>query len=120
MIEDTLVELEKFGFKNPSVIPVSARAARLFKMALHGKTDFTKKEINDFEYYICFFTHPENDFCLLVAGIRGEAAQNTHYDSPDEGDIVIRGKSYEREQITKALFNTGIPVVENILNDHKE
>jgi GTPase Era involved in 16S rRNA processing len=120
MIEDTLVELEKFGFKNPSVIPVSARAARLFKMALHGRTYFTENEIDDFVRYIRFFTRPENNFNLLGAGIPGEAAQDIQYASSGKDDIVIEGISYEREQITKALFNTGIPVVENILNDHKE
>jgi NACalpha-BTF3-like transcription factor len=118
-VETTFIELKKLGFENPTVIPVSARAARLFKMALCEKIDFTKKEIYDFVYYIQFFTRPENNFSQLAARVIGETNKSIHYLSSCETDIVIEGISYKQEQITKALFNTGIPVVENILNIHK-
>jgi GTPase Era involved in 16S rRNA processing len=119
-IENTLVELNKYGFDNASVIPVSSRAARLFKMALHGKTDFTENEIDDFVHYLRFFTNSENDFNRLVAGITDEAIKDVHYSSSGKTDIIVEEKSYKREQITKALLSTGIPIVENILNSHRE
>jgi hypothetical protein len=119
-ITDTVDELTKHGFENSAIIPVSSRTARLFKMALHGRTDFTENEIDDFVRYIRFFTRQENNFGLLAAKISGEALQVTPYASTDNFDVIIEGKSYEREKITLALFNTGVTVIENILNTHKE
>jgi GTPase Era involved in 16S rRNA processing len=118
-MENTLVELKKYGFGNSSVIPVSSRAARLFKMTLHGRTDFTENEIDDFVHYIRFFTRSENDFNRLIAGITDEVIKDVHYSSSGKTDITVEGKSYKREQITKALLSTGIPIIENILNSHK-
>jgi GTPase SAR1 family protein len=119
-ITDTVDELEKHGFENSAVVPVSSRAARLFKMALHGRTDFTDNEIDDFVRYIRFFTRQENNFGLFAEKISGEALRVTPYASTDNFDVIIEGKSYKREKITQALFNTGITVIENILNTHKE
>jgi GTPase SAR1 family protein len=119
-INNTLAELEKHAFKHPVIIPVSSRAARLFKMALHGRTtNFTKKEILDFTNYPQFFTCPENNFSLLAAGVPIEEVQNTHYSSKGGLEITIEGKPYNRLQITDALFYTGLPVIENILNLHR-
>ncbi|MDR1073526.1 MAG: hypothetical protein LBL45_07615 [Treponema sp.] len=57
-IMDVLDELKRHGFDNPMVVPVSSRAARLFKKALYGRSDFTENETDDFFRYIRFFSHP--------------------------------------------------------------
>ena len=119
-VADTVTDLAKHGFENSAVIPVSSRAARLFKMALYGRTDFTENEIDDFVRYIRFFTRQENNLGLFAAKISGEAVRVTPYSSTGNSGVIIEGKSYERERITQALFNTGITVIENILNTHKE
>jgi ribosome biogenesis GTPase A len=118
-IKDVLAELKKHGFENPVIIPVSAQAARLFKMALHGRTEFSENEIDDFAHYLRFFSRSENNFTLLAIGVPMGEMQNNHYSSKGGPEITIEGKSYDRDKITDALFYTGIPVVENILNIHR-
>ena len=119
-IYDTIKDLEKHGFINPVIIPVSSQAARLFKMALQGRINFTKKEIYDFEYFSQAFLLPENDYNLLAAGVSGDLLVNSGYRTESEADIAIEGKIYDNRKVLQALFNTGIPVVENILNSKQE
>jgi GTPase Era involved in 16S rRNA processing len=120
MIGDTHEELKKYGFDAPIIIPVSSQAARLFKMALQGRGSFTENEIDSFTGFIRFFLQPENNFGILAAEIPDNVRQNTEYETNSEHEIIIEGKVYERDNIVKALFNTGIPVVENIINCWKE
>jgi GTPase SAR1 family protein len=115
-ITDTLEELEKHGFNKPIVVPVSSLAARLFKKALHGRSNFTENERDDFSRYVRFFSRPENNFRLLAEGVSGKILQDTAYKTKRISKITLEGKNYERDLIVKALFNTGIPVIEYFLN----
>jgi GTPase SAR1 family protein len=108
--------LKEYGFESPSVIPVSSRAARLFKMALNNRVNFTENEIDDFTHYLHFFSRAENNFNALASGVSFEFCGESEYTVKHPGKIVVEGKIYERRQITAALFFTGIPVIENILN----
>jgi GTPase Era involved in 16S rRNA processing len=119
-IMNTFDELKKYGVDNPVVIPASSRAARLFKKALNGQSDFTENETDDFLRYVRFFSRPENDFRLLAKGVSEKILQNTVYKTKEISKITLEGNDYEREVIIKSLFNTGIPVVENLLNTQKE
>jgi ribosome biogenesis GTPase A len=113
-------EIEKHGFENPAVIPVSSKAARLFKMALRGKAAFIGKEMYDFISFFEFFTCPENNFNALATGIPDKCLRNSEYETGGIPEIVIKEKTYDKEQLKTALNNTGITVIENILNTHKE
>jgi hypothetical protein len=119
-ITEILDELTKCGFENPVIVPVSSRAARLFKKALYGRNDFSENEMDDFFRYVRFFSRPENDFSLLVEGVSEKILQDTVYEIEERHEITIEGKDYDRELIVKLLFNTGIPVIENLLNAQKE
>ncbi|GHU30232.1 hypothetical protein FACS1894172_03060 [Spirochaetia bacterium] len=119
-IADTLAAFTEKGFSSPAIIPVSSRAARLFKMALHERINFTENEIDDFVHYLRFFSRPENDFSRLAASVPDEIHRNNEYKASGKNEITVEGKKYEREQITQALFKTGIPVIENLLNTQTE
>jgi GTPase SAR1 family protein len=120
LVKNAAEELEKYGFKTPIVVPVSSRAARLFKMALKGNINFSENEIDDFTHYLRFFSRFENNFNLLPTGVPEKFKYNTKYPTKGKSEIVIEGNTYDRDQITAALFNTGIAVVENMLNAQKE
>jgi len=120
MIDITLDELKKHGFDDPVIIPVSSEAARLFKMVLQGKPHFTEDECDKFSKYYKYFYRPEYSFNMLATNVFDDLLMSTKYETSKECEIVIEGKSYENCKIKQALFNTGIPVVENILNDKKE
>jgi GTPase SAR1 family protein len=115
MIKFTMSELDKYGFKNPIIMPVSALAARLFKMALKGKTKFTQKERGDFSALMdCFIKDGEN-----LSGLTVGFPDNTDVIKTTDisNDILsIGANTYNTLDIQKALFHTGIPVVENFLN----
>jgi GTPase Era involved in 16S rRNA processing len=115
-IMDTFDELKKHGFDDPIVVPASSRAARLFKKALNGRSNFTENEIDDFVSYVRFFSRPENDFRLLAEGVSEKILQDAAYKTNGIAKIALEGTGYDRELIVEALFNTGIPVVENLLN----
>ncbi|GHU76880.1 hypothetical protein FACS189461_4950 [Spirochaetia bacterium] len=119
-IADTLAAFTEKGFSSPAIIPVSSRAARLFKMALHKRINFTEDEIDDFVHYLRFFFRPENDFSQLAAGVPDEIHRNNEYKTKGKNEITVEGKKYDREQITYALFKTEIPVIENLLNAQTE
>jgi GTPase SAR1 family protein len=119
-IIQTASELLKYDVENPVVIPVSARAARLFKMALHNRASFTENEIDDFVHYLKFFSRQENDFRPLAIGVSERDRNSIKYANKKTLEITIEGKIYKNDAINKALFCTGIPVVENILNQVKE
>ncbi len=112
--------LKEYGFENPPIVPVSSRAARLFKMALNNRVDFTETEIDDFVHYIRFFSWAENNFSLFAVNVPCEFCKDTGYNTKYTGQIVIEENVYERQQITNALFFTGIPVIEYILNKQEK
>jgi ribosome biogenesis GTPase A len=120
-LDETVEILKERGFDVPVIIPVSSRAARLFKMALRGKEErFTENETDDFARYVRFFSQPENFFNHLAIGIPDTLLYYTEYETMEKAEISIDGKTYERREINRALFNTGIPVIENFLNTQKE
>jgi hypothetical protein len=89
-------------------------------MALQGRIDFTEDEIDDFSHYLRFFSRSKNNFTLLATGVPVNEIQNSHHSTYGKSEIIIEGKSYDCDKISDALFCTGIPVVENILDVQKE
>lgn len=104
-------EIAKLGFdKGSNVIPVSAKAARLFKMALKGKADrFTEKEKRDFS--TLFEVLKNDDSILKICGIN----QNV-FDEQDVSETISVGRrEFSVKEIRKALANTGLINLENVI-----
>lgn len=104
-------DLKEIGFQNPDLIPVSAYAAKLFKMALYG-IPLSQKEAIDFEQF--FNTFSEETYNLnRYALIEYELPEPT----PDIISLIlINEKEYLNNQIYSVLRNTGISLVESRLN----
>lgn len=104
-------EIAKLGFdKDSNVIPVSAKAARLFKMALKGKADrFTEKEKRDFS--TLFEVLKNDDSILKICGIN----QNI-FDEQDVSETISVGRrEFSVKETRKALANTGLINLENVI-----
>jgi len=123
-VSDTIEYIKKHGFEDPVLIPVSSQAARLFKMALHGNINFTENEIDDFKRFFRFFSRPANNYFLFTSDISEDLLINKEYNIANESSIKnvveMEGIVYNCQDIKKALFNTGISIVENLLNTWKE
>lgn len=102
-------ELISIGFTPDSfIIPTSAKAARLFKMALNNKADtFTGKEKKDFmsAYELL------SDNSIITPILNHDMQQ---YKVNDE-TITIAQRSFSKQNIVRALYNTGFPNLEAIL-----
>lgn len=102
--------IEEIGYKNCEVLPVSAKAARLFKMALKGKGEFfTESECDDF----------------LPIFKRFEKRLNfgkSIFESNDvsEEKIVIDGETYSKQNLIKNLYKTGIKDIEKYISKNIE
>jgi hypothetical protein len=115
MIVSAKDALEKEGFLNPVVIPVSSRAAWLLKKALKGETEWTQKEKTDFALFMSLFGDSGENFCKMAIGFSCDPviAGNTN---AGDGILSVGTKSYSVMAVQKALVNTGIPAVESLLN----
>ena len=102
-------EIVSIGFNPKSIIiPISAKSARLFKMAIKGKSlNFTQKEKNDFMTDISLLL--EDNSIALASDIKASCHDT------DDSSIYIENKSFSRNQLRKALYNTGLPNVEKAL-----
>ena len=102
-------EIVSIGFNPKSIIiPISAKPARLFKMAIKGKSlNFTQKEKNDFITDISLLL--EDNSIALASDIKASC------NDTDDSSIYIENKSFSRNQLRKALYNTGLPNVEKAL-----
>lgn len=90
--------VKELGFDDSMVYPVSAKAARLFKMALKGRSgDFTAKERMVFGASL----H------LLV--------EDTHTDDTESG-VEVGSLSYSATAIADAMARSGLPAIEREIN----
>lgn len=96
--------IEEIGFRNCEVLPVSAKAARLFKMALKGKAqNLTRREQTEFDIFYETFSELSFD-----AGI--------YSGSKSEEKIKIGNREYDSKAVETALKNTGIKRIENYIS----
>lgn len=99
--------IEDKGIEHPVISPVSAYAALLLKKVLN-QISLTQKEQNDFFAYIDLFQQKEqsvlnycfNDFLLNTQEL-----------------ISINGTKYKCSQLYAALQNTGLPLLEYLINE---
>lgn len=112
-LSNVINSLNKEGFKNMSLIPTSARAARLFKMALSDKYDkFTEDESDDFKVLFRKF----HKTCILEP--IGILEDNIFELKNNDGEkITIDGQKYCLSEIEAALYNTYFNLIEKIINN---
>ncbi|SFC99762.1 dynamin family protein [Clostridium uliginosum] len=92
---------------NPKIIPISALAAKLFKICLSGKS-FTRKELRDFnEYYELF---KPKDYNLNLFSVTNELSDLDEY-------VKIGNDEFKKKNIIEALNNTGINLVEKVIEE---
>lgn len=90
--------IESIGFKEPLLIATSAKAVRLFKMALEGMTgQFSEDEEDDFGIFLRKFLKEKTD-------------------RKTEQKLKIGEKEYFRDDVVNALKNTNFNIIEKIIN----
>lgn len=116
-IEKTYYNVEEYlkenGVKNPVVMPISARAAKIFKGVLSGR-ELTKKEKISFREY--FWMYQEEEYSLHFLHDIPVEELLLNYEKSD-GDITIAGNEYSRKEILQALVHTGVPALENYFSN---
>lgn len=99
--------IEGCGIKNPDIIPVSARAANLFKKVLAGDS-LSRKQYNDFLMAYDMFR---------PSGVRMTAYAITK-DLPDQRrKLQVNGETFVVGDLLAALDNTGITYCEKYIQE---
>lgn len=100
--------VRELGFDDSMVYPVTAKAARLFKMALKGRSgDFTEQEVDSFVMGYRKFTHR-----MSLAG----STETPTWNGPPE-TVDIEDDTYSKGDIYVALGRTGIIQVEQCIEN---
>lgn len=100
IIENYKTFLANIGFLDAKILPVSAKAARLFKMAIKGKGEkFTEAEIDIFPSLLRKF----NKRLFL------DTRENIEWNN---SSIILDEETYELNEIHTALVHTGIKKIE--------
>lgn len=112
-IEKIKYNLSKYDFNNYDVIPISAKAARLFKMALTGKNNrFTENEIDSFRKMFRKFS---GNWLADTIAVNSDNFLSDKYLSDEK--IEIDNTEYLLNDIQKALYNTGFINIEKIIEN---
>ena len=109
-INDIYDNLCEIGFNKPVILPISARAACLFRMMMKNE-QMTEKDKIDFKINSKYFCEMNQDFRKFMPDCYFAAVKMTH-------DICISddGK-LEKNNLLKAIEHTGIPVLERIIEE---
>ena len=102
VLEKVKAFIESVGFKNPTPIVTSAKAVRLFKMALGGMADkFSEDEEDDFGIFLRKF-------------LKGKTDRKT------DKKIKVGEREYFKEDIVDGLKNTNFHIIEKIINEGEQ
>lgn len=108
-IEQTMSSINEYiegnGIKNPVVIPISALAAKLFRQAINGEK-LTRREKREFRNYYDLFKNSNYNLNKFA-----------YIDSKNNEIIEIDGEVFSEYDLLEAIKNTGINLVENIINE---
>ena len=107
LIQNCKRYIEAKGIEDPILIPVSAASALAFKKVLQNE-ELTELEMDDFFRYYKKFRN--QSFSLL-----------DYQYVPEKGNLNdvlnVDGNKYSKAEIYGALYNTGIPYLESIIDD---
>lgn len=108
-IENIMLHIRSYitdaGFENPTIIPISALSAKLFKKAINGDK-LTRREYQEFASSYDLFRPMDNSLSTYV--IEGGVL-----DTKEE--IAINGEKYIKANIEAAIENTGLPYLERYI-----
>lgn len=108
-IEQTMDSIYKYieenGIKNPTLIPISALAAKLFREVIIGK-ELTRREKRDFKSYYDLFRSKNYSLNRFA-----------YVSSQKRRTIDVAGDNYFEYDLLEAMRNTGIELVENSINE---
>lgn len=108
-IEQTMNSIYEYiegnGIKDATVIPISALAAKLFRQVIIGEK-LTRREKRDFKNYFDLFKN--NNYSLN---------RFAYIESQKSRAIEIDGENFSEYDLLQAIDNTGISLVENIINE---
>lgn len=106
LIKNVRDYIESVGIKNPNIVPISALAANLFQKALAGEqmTRFQQRKFaNLYDLY------KSTDFNMKAYVVnKGIVADPV---------VKIGTREYKKSQLNAALENTGIPYLEDYIQD---
>ncbi len=113
-IEDSIFSVNDFlknmGFDNNILIPISTKAARLFKMVISNKQyQFSENEMDDFR---SLFRKFSKGFIAEPLGV--ELLDKNISNSREVR--TVDDIEYSLKDIEEALYNTGFSILENIIN----
>ena len=120
VINNVREEIEKVGFQDPMIIPISANGARLFKKALH-KEEMSKKELKDFKFLFSLFNEEQvMDLPSYCSANILEMSYNKGYSLKDdlasEEIISVDGENYNKKDLLKVLDRTSINLVRSLID----
>lgn len=108
-IEQTMDSIYKYiegnGIKKPTVIPISALAAKLFRQVINGN-ELTRREKRDFKNYYDLFKSTNYNLNRFA-----------YVSSQKRRTIEIDGDNFSEYDLLEAMRNTGIVLVENNINE---
>jgi|GEM_PF-1849035 len=107
-------ELAELGFQRPDIIPVSAYAAKLIRMALQ-EMELTRKEQKDLASFYRLFATDGVDFSAFARLSRPVPA-SPQDEAAVPGAVAVGDKPYDTGQLHKALHRTGIRLAESRLS----
>ncbi|HDR6309416.1 TPA: dynamin family protein [Bacillus cereus] len=105
--------LKENGVENPVVMPISARAAKIFKGALSGRKLTAKEKLGFIEY---FWMYQDEEYSLHSSHDIPVEGLLLSYEKL-EGNISVAGNEYSRKEILQALVHTGVPALENYFSN---
>jgi GTPase Era involved in 16S rRNA processing len=111
-IKETMKEIQNYlinnGINEPQIVPISALAAKLFKMALNERT-LTRRELREFDRYYDLFK-PKGYDLTKYALVKDLDDQDKH--------IKVGENTLKKGNILRAIENTGICFVEELIEQY--
>ena len=108
-LDGTKNHLTNLGYTNPLIIPISSKAALLFRMVLNHQ-QLTKRELIDFEALYLYFMR-ENFELIKYTNFFIDIDMNIDIN----GTICVDDKNYKRRDLYYVLQKTGINVLEEVI-----
>ena len=106
VIERYYKYIADFGFENKAVLPLSSKAARLFKMAVKDKaSEFTGRE--EIDLAVCYSDFSE--YLDFSGGVKNTS-------SGGDEKITVGKYKYEKSKLKEALNRSGIGAVEDYIS----
>ena len=126
IVDNVKSYVESFGILNPIIIPISADAAKLFKMVFNNHKLSEDQEI-DFSHYYKYFKNDEynlekfsicnKNYFYTNSVKKGKSFfEKLQFIMKMNKKIIIEGNKYVIKDIYKRLQNTGIFLIEDIFD----